>query len=42
LALTLLGETNPDAGKTVIVPGTYLSISDPDGVNTWRKANGLD
>jgi len=42
LALTLLGETNPDAGKTVIVPGTYLSISDPDGVNAWRKANGLD
>jgi len=42
LALTLLGETNPDAGKTVIVPGTYLSVTDPEGINTWRKANGME
>ena len=42
LALTLLGKDNPDAGKTTIVPGTYLSLTDPDGVNAWRKANGLD
>jgi simple sugar transport system substrate-binding protein/ribose transport system substrate-binding protein len=42
LALTLLGETNPDAGKTVIVPGTYLSVTDAAGVNTWRKANGME
>jgi simple sugar transport system substrate-binding protein/ribose transport system substrate-binding protein len=42
LALSLLGEDNPDAGKTVIVPGTYLSRSDPAGVNAWRKANGLE
>jgi len=42
LALTLLGEDNPDAGKTTIVPGTYLSITDPDGVREWRIANGLD
>jgi len=42
LALTLLGEDNPDAGKTVIVPGTYLTRTDPEGVNAWRKANGLD
>ena len=42
LALTLLGEENPDAGKTTIVPGTYLSVSDPDGVKQWRVSNGLD
>ena len=42
LALTLLGEENPDAGKTTIVPGTYLSVTDPDGVNAWRTSNGLD
>jgi simple sugar transport system substrate-binding protein/ribose transport system substrate-binding protein len=42
LALTLLGEANPDAGKTVIVPGTYLSVTDAAGVNTWRKANGME
>jgi simple sugar transport system substrate-binding protein/ribose transport system substrate-binding protein len=42
LALTLLGEPNPDAGKTVIVPGTYLSVTDAAGVNTWRKANGME
>ena len=42
LALTLLGEANPDAGKTVIVPGTYLSMTDPAGVNAWRAANGLN
>jgi hypothetical protein len=37
-----LGEANPDAGKTVIVPGTYLSMTDPAGVNAWRAANGLN
>jgi ABC-type sugar transport system substrate-binding protein len=42
LALTLLGEPNPDAGKTVIVPGTYLSVADPDGVKKWRADNGLN
>jgi len=42
LALSLLGEDNPDAGKTVIVPGTYLTRTDPEGVMEWRKANGLD
>lgn len=42
LALTLLGEPNPDAGKTIIVPGTYLSVTDMDGVNKWRADNGLD
>ncbi len=41
LALTLQGKTNPDAGKMTIVPGTFLGASDPTGVNTWRKANGL-
>jgi simple sugar transport system substrate-binding protein/ribose transport system substrate-binding protein len=41
LALTLLGKTNPDAGKTVIVPGTYLSVADLDGVKKWRTDNGL-
>jgi simple sugar transport system substrate-binding protein/ribose transport system substrate-binding protein len=41
LALTLLGETNPDAGKITVVPGTYLSTSDPEGVKKWRADNGL-
>ncbi len=41
LALTLQGQTNPDAGKITVVPGTYLSATDPAAVNTWREANGL-
>ena len=41
LALTLLGETNPDTGKITVVPGTYLSTSDLDGIKAWRTANGL-
>ncbi len=41
LALTLQGKTNPDAGKITVVPGMYLSSTDPAGVNKWRKANGL-
>ena len=41
LALTLQGKTNPDQGKITVVPGMYLSASDPAGVNAWRKANGL-
>ena len=41
LALTLQGKTNPDAGKITVVPGMYLSSTDPAGVNEWRKANGL-
>jgi len=42
LALTLLGQPNPDAGKITIVPGTYLSIDDLDAVREWRAANGLE
>jgi ABC-type sugar transport system substrate-binding protein len=41
LAMVLQGQTVPDQGKMTIVPGTYLGSSDPAGVNTWRKANGL-
>ncbi len=41
LALTLLGQPNPDAGKIVVVPGTYLGANDPEGVKKWRTANGL-
>jgi simple sugar transport system substrate-binding protein/ribose transport system substrate-binding protein len=41
LALTLLEQSNPDAGKITVVPGTYLSVSDLDGVKAWRTANGL-
>jgi simple sugar transport system substrate-binding protein/ribose transport system substrate-binding protein len=41
LALTLLEQANPDAGKITVVPGTYLSVSDLDGVKKWRKDNGL-
>jgi len=41
LALTLQGKTNPDKGKITVVPGMYLSATDPAGVNKWRKANGL-
>jgi simple sugar transport system substrate-binding protein/ribose transport system substrate-binding protein len=41
LALTLQGKDNPDKGKIIVVPGTYLSISDPDGVKKWRTDNGL-
>ncbi len=41
LALTLQGKSNPDKGKITVVPGMYLSSTDPAGVNTWRKANGL-
>jgi len=42
LALTLQGKANADKGKITVVPGMYLSSTDPDGVNAWRKANGLD
>ena len=41
LAKALKGETSAEAGKMTIVPGTYLGASDPAGVNTWRKDNGL-
>ncbi len=41
LALTLLGQSNPDAGKITVVPGTYLSVSDLDAVKKWRTDNGL-
>jgi len=41
LALTLLGKTNPDAGKITVVPGMYLGISDLEAVKAWRTANGL-
>jgi len=41
LALTLLELSNPDAGKITVVPGTYLSVSDLDGVKKWRTDNGL-
>ena len=41
LALTLLEHANPDAGKITVVPGTYLSTSDADGVQQWRTDNGL-
>jgi simple sugar transport system substrate-binding protein/ribose transport system substrate-binding protein len=41
LALTLTGQPNPDAGKVVVVPGTYLSTSDLEGVKKWRTDNGL-
>jgi ABC-type sugar transport system substrate-binding protein len=41
LALTLLGKSNPDAGKITIVPGMYLGVSNLDGIKAWRTANGL-
>ena len=41
LALTLLEQSNPDAGKITVVPGTYLSTSDTNGVEQWRTDNGL-
>jgi simple sugar transport system substrate-binding protein/ribose transport system substrate-binding protein len=41
LALTLQGKTNPDAGKITVVPGAYLSTSDPAAVKKWRTDNGL-
>ena len=41
LYLTLTDQANPDAGKITVVPGTYLSASDPEGVKMWRTANGL-
>jgi len=41
LALTLLDQPNPDAGKITVVPGTYLSSTDPAGIKKWRAANGL-
>lgn len=41
LYLTLTDQANPDAGKITVVPGTYLSTSDPEGVKAWRTANGL-
>jgi simple sugar transport system substrate-binding protein/ribose transport system substrate-binding protein len=41
LALTLLGNPNPDAGKITIVPGMLLISTDPEGVQKWREANGL-
>jgi len=41
LFLTLTDQANPDAGKITVVPGTYLSAADPEGVKAWRAANGL-
>ncbi len=41
LALTLNDQANPDAGKITVIPGTYLSSTDPEGVKKWRAANGL-
>jgi ABC-type sugar transport system substrate-binding protein len=41
LALTLQGKTNPDAGKITVVPGTYLSNTNPAAVTKWRTATGL-
>jgi simple sugar transport system substrate-binding protein/ribose transport system substrate-binding protein len=41
LALTLTGQTNPDAGKIIVVPGTYLSVTDLDAIKKWRTDNGL-
>jgi ABC-type sugar transport system substrate-binding protein len=41
LCLTLQNQPNPDAGKITVVPGAYLSSTDPAGVNQWRAANGL-
>ncbi len=41
LALTLLEQSNPDAGKITVVPGTYLDASKPDAVKQWRTDNGL-
>jgi len=41
LYLTLTDQANPEAGKITVVPGTYLSASDPEGVKAWRTANGL-
>ena len=41
LYLTLTDQANPDAGKITVVPGTYLSAADPEGVKAWRTANGL-
>jgi simple sugar transport system substrate-binding protein/ribose transport system substrate-binding protein len=41
LALTLQGKPNADAGKITVVPGTYLSTSDPEAVKKWRTDNGL-
>jgi ABC-type sugar transport system substrate-binding protein len=38
LALTLLGKTNPDAGKITVVPGLYLDMK---SANDWRTKNGL-
>jgi hypothetical protein len=39
--LTLQGKPNADAGKITVVPGTYLSTSDPEAVKKWRTDNGL-
>jgi rhamnose ABC transporter rhamnose-binding protein len=41
LVNVLEGNPGPDAGKMTVVNGIYLGRSNPDGVNTWRKANGL-
>jgi len=38
----LEGNAVPDQGKITVVNGTYLGRSDAAGVNTWRKANGLN
>jgi ABC-type sugar transport system substrate-binding protein len=42
LALTLRDQANPDAGKITVVPGAYLSVSDPEAIKQWRLDNGLD
>jgi len=41
LAKALKGETVAEMGKMTIVPGTYLGVSDLDGVRKWRQDNGL-
>jgi simple sugar transport system substrate-binding protein/ribose transport system substrate-binding protein len=41
LAKVLKGEQVAEQGVMTIVPGTYLSVTDPDGVKKWRTANGL-
>jgi ABC-type sugar transport system substrate-binding protein len=41
LAKAIKGEATAEKGVMTIVPGTYLSTSDLEAVNTWRTSNGL-
>jgi simple sugar transport system substrate-binding protein/ribose transport system substrate-binding protein len=41
LAKSLLGEAVSEEGKMTIVPGTYLGVTDLEGVKKWRVDNGL-